>query len=280
MKLEDEAKSARTGQFQNKAMLELKNPSHAYFFGFIQADGHLRRIKGNKGALTVELSCQDRWLLEQFAQLVPVYSSISTRMRKTNFKDVYESVVWVVYDLAFRQTLLALGMQEGRKSGIVNPPRVEFSRPDYYRGIVDADGALGLTSNEYPFLTLTTHSEPLANGYIEFVEQIIGKAKTSSRNSRDQVFNIAVFKEDAQRLAAAMYYEGSLALPRKMDKARQVAEWVRPIEMRKVENRKRWTLEEDSFVLNHTITESMQTLGRSEMSISIRRWRLLNRSTR
>jgi hypothetical protein len=37
-------------------MLQLKNPSHAYFFGFIQADGHLRRIKGNKGALTVELS--------------------------------------------------------------------------------------------------------------------------------------------------------------------------------------------------------------------------------
>jgi hypothetical protein len=86
---------------------------------------------------------------------------------------------------------------------------------------------------------------------MEFVERIIGKAKTCSRNLRDQVFNIAVFKEDAQRLAAAMYYEGSLALPRKMEKARQVAEWMRPMEMRKVENRKRWTSEEDCFVLTH-----------------------------
>lgn len=261
-------------------MLELKDPLHAYFFGFIQADGHLRRIKGNKGALTVELCSQDRWLLEQFSQLVPVYSSISTRRRKTNFKDGHESAAWTVYDLAFRQTLLALGMPEGRKSGIVRPPEVEFSQPDYYRGIVDADGALGMTSNEYPFLTLTTHSEALANGYMEFVEHVIGKAKTSSRNLRDQVFNIAVFKEDSQRLAAAMYYEGSLALPRKLEKARQVTEWVRPMGMKKVENRKRWTLEEDDFVLNHSITESMLALGRSEKSVSLRRWRLLNRVTR
>jgi hypothetical protein len=261
-------------------MIDLKNPLHAYFFGFIQADGHLRRIKGNKGALTVELSGQDRWLLEQFTQIVPVYSSISTRRRTTNFKDGHESATWTVYDLAFRQTLLALGMPEGRKSGIVEPPEVEFSRPDYYRGIVDADGALGLTSNEYPFLTLTTHSAALANGYMEFVEQIIGKAKTSSRNSRDQVFNIAVFKEDAQRLAAVMYYEGSLALPRKLEKARQVAKWVRPMGMRRVDNRKRWTPEEDSFVLNHSITESMLALGRSEQSVSLRRWRLLNGITR
>lgn len=261
-------------------MLDLKNASHAYLFGFVQADGHLRRITGNKGALNVELSSQDRWLLEQFTQLVPVYSSITTRRRKTNFKDEYESVAWTVYDLAFRQTLLALGMPEGRKSVIVAPPQVEFSRPDYYRGLVDADGALGLTSNEFPFLTLTTNSEALANGYLDFVEGIIGKAKTSSRNLRDRVFNIAVFKEDAQQLVAAMYYEGSLSLPRKMEKARQVAKWKRPAEMRKVENRKRWTLEEDRFVLNHSITESMQTLGRSEKSISLRRWRLLNEIAR
>jgi hypothetical protein len=261
-------------------MIDLKNPSHAYFFGFIQADGHLRRIIGNKGALTVELNGQDRWLLEQFAHIVPVYSSISIRRRKTNFKDWHESATWTVYDLAFRQTLLALGMPEGRKSGIIKPPEAEFSQPDYYRGIVDADGALGLTSNEYPFLTLTTHSEALATSYMEFVEQIIGKAKTSSRNSRDQVFNIVVFKEDAQQVVSAMYYEGSLALPRKLEKARQVAEWVRPMGMRKVENRKRWTSEEDNFVLNHSITESMRALGRSEQSVSIRRWRLINGITR
>jgi hypothetical protein len=89
-----------------------------------------------------------------------------------------------------------------------------------------------------------------------------------------------VFKEDAQQLAAAMYYEGSLALPRKWDKAKRVSEWVRPSGMKKVENRKRWTPEEDNYVLNHSITESMLTLGRSEKSISLRRWRLLNAITR
>ncbi|MDX2043446.1 MAG: LAGLIDADG family homing endonuclease [Acidobacteriota bacterium] len=257
-------------------MLDLKNPSHAYLFGFVQADGHLRRIKGNKGALSVELSSQDRWLLERFAQLVPVYSSITTRQRKTNFKDEYESAVWTVYDFAFRQTLLALGMPEGRKSSIVAPPRLEFSKPDYYRGLIDADGALGLTANGFPFLTLTTRSEVMANGYLDFVEKIIGKAKTSSRNLRDQVFNIAVFKEDAQKLVATMYYKGCLALPRKKEKAKQIVRWVRPMEMKKIENRKQWTPEEDGFVMNHSIKESALALERSEKSVNLRRWRLRN----
>ncbi len=261
-------------------MLDLKNASHAYLFGFVQADGHLRRITGNKGALTVELNSQDIWLLEQFAQLVPVYSSITTRRRETNFKSGHESATWTVYDLAFRQMLLALGMPEGRKSAIVTPPQVEFSQLDYYRGLIDADGALGLTSNKFPFLTLTTRSEALATGYLDFVGKVIGKAKTSSRNLRDQVFNIAVFKEDAQLLSASLYYEGSLALPRKLEKARQIAEWARPAEMKKIENRKRWTLEEDTIVMNHSIMESAQILGRSEKSVNIRRWRLRNGITR
>jgi hypothetical protein len=94
------------------------------------------------------------------------------------------------------------------------------------------------------------------------------------------LWNKGPSKEDAQQLVAAMYYEGGLALPRKLERAKQVAEWVRPMGMRKVENRKRWTSEEDDFVLNHSITESMATLGRSEKSVNLRRWRLLNRFTR
>lgn len=261
-------------------MIDLNLPAHAYWFGFIQADGHLRCIKGNKGALTVELGIQDRWLLERFAELVPVYSSITTRRRKTNFKEAYESVTWTVYDFEFRQELISLGMPEGRKSVTIAPPKTEFLEPDYYRGVVDADGALGLTANGYPFLTLTTYSEALANGYLAFVEKVAGKVKTASRNTRDQIFNIAVFKEDAQYLVATMYRKGCLALPRKMDKAGDVAQWIRPEGMRKVENRKRWTSEEDKFVLNHSVSASMKALGRSDKSIKLRRWRLLTGATR
>lgn len=204
-------------------MIDLKKPTHSYLFGFLQADGHLRRLSRNRGSLRVELESQDSWILERFAEIVPVYSSMTTRSRNTNFKDEYMSTLWTVHDLEFRQILVALGMPEGRKSAGIAPPQIRFSKSDYYRRLIDGDGALGLTSQGYPFLTLTTNSKAIADNYLEFISGIIGKVKTTSRNSRDKMFNIAVFKEDAQQLAAVMYYEGSLALPRKMKKAKQIA---------------------------------------------------------
>lgn len=258
------------------ALLDLRDPDHAYLFGFIQADGHLRRIKGNKGSVTIELGARDRFILEKFVDLFPVYSSITMRTRNTNFKEAYESVQWAVYDLDFRQQLITFGVPEGHKSRIVATPTSEFSERDYYRGWVDADGALGLTANGFPFVSFTTNSEMIARSYIEFIETIIGKHKTSSRNARDKVFNIAVYKEDAQHLSATLYYEGCFALPRKIEKARQVASWIRPDTMKKIDGRKKWTVNEDDFVVSHTIRKSMEVLGRSEKSVNIRRWRLRN----
>ncbi len=256
--------------------MNLSSPQYAYLFGFIQADGHLRRIKGQKGSLAIELGWQDKCLLEKFAELIPYFSSVTERTRKTNFKDAYKSAQWTVYSFEFRQQLIALGMPEGQKSSVIAPPQVNFSKLDYYRGIIDADGALGLTANGFPFLSLTTDSTALAKGFISFIEEVTGKLKTTSRNIRDGVYNVAVYKEDAQVLTASMYYKGCLGLPRKIEKARQVTEWVRPHSMKKIDNRKFWSSEEDSFILSHLIKESMTVLGRSEKSISLRLWRLRN----
>lgn len=57
-------------------LMNLADSRYAYLFGFIQADGHLRRGRGNKGFLSLELKAQDRWLLEQFAALIPFYLSL------------------------------------------------------------------------------------------------------------------------------------------------------------------------------------------------------------
>jgi hypothetical protein len=255
-------------------LMNLTDPSYAYLFGFIQADGHLRRGKGNKGQFVLELGVQDKGLLEKFAELVPFYSSVRVRTRTTNFKAAYESAVWQVSNLAFRRGLVALGLPEGRKSGLIQPPPGSFAPADYYRGLIDADGALGLTSNGYPFLSLTTDSEALAHSYLKFIETITGKAKTTTRNVRDAVFNLNIYKEDAQQVVKVLYYPHCLALPRKLAKAQQVINWQRPEAMKKIDGRKRWTATEDQFILAHSPRESMQQLGRSSQSISLRLWRL------
>jgi hypothetical protein len=242
-----------------------------------------RLTAGSKKQRAIVARCGLRWqngtgkILEVFASLISARSTINTRTRNTNFKTGYRAAIWTVYDLGFRRTLQTLGLTPGRKSGSVDAPSVPFSQPDYFRGLIDADGALGLTGNGFPFLTLTTASERLATRYTEFVAGVIGKRKLSSRNTRDGVYNICAYKEDAQQLGAVLYYDGCLALPRKLLKALEVQSWVRPVTMTRIENRRSWTDEEDQYVLTHTIEQAVAALGRSPRSVSMRRWRLRGR---
>lgn len=255
----------------------LQDPCYAYMFGFIQTDGHMYDDTRDRGKLTIELQQKDSYILGQFASLIPYHSSRITKKRNTNFKNDHTSSVWVVYDKRLRDRLVELGMKYGKKSDDIKPPSEPFSEVDYYRGIIDGDGSLGITSKGYPFVSLVTKSEHLAKAYIDFLFRLTGNKKTVNRNKRDQVFNIIVYREDAILVAKALYYDECLCLPRKMVKAEEVKSWVRPDSMKKVERRRAWSAEEDEFILNHSIEESVEKLGRSYKSVSLRLWRLRNR---
>lgn len=254
--------------------INLTNPYYAYLFGFIQTDGHLYNSTRDRGRLSIEVSKRDEAILWAFKDLLPFNSSITERVRATNFSCECKSVIWRVYDRRFREYLELWGLVSGRKSELVQPPRCCFSKVDYFRGIIDGDGSLGLTVQGFPFLSLVTSSSYIAAEYLDFIQQMTGKSKSSSRNVRDQVYNIAVYKEDAQRLTQCLYYNHCLALPRKLAKADEVLHWKRPIGMKQVPNRKRWVQEEDVFIMSHSIESSMEALGRSRSSIELRLWRL------
>lgn len=253
--------------------LDLNEPAVAYMFGFLQADGHLYANSRNRGKLTLELKSQDRWILEQFARLVPFYSSIKQRTRTTNFKEHHSSVVWAVHNRSFRDALILNGVPTGKKSDKIAVPPGEYSQCDYYRGIIDADGSLGITGNGFPFVSIITASTSLAGSYNEFLREKLGCHKQVRRNNRDNVFNITVFKEDAQALATLLYYDSCLALPRKQAKVPDLLNWQRPDGMTK-KFCQGWCEAQDRFILNHSITEAALHLGRTEQSIKMRLWRL------
>ncbi len=254
--------------------INLENPHYAYLFGFIQTDGHLYNNTRDRGRVSIEVSEKDEEILWVFKSLIPFNSSIAKRVRKTNFSSSYTSAIWRVYDKRFRDILESWGLPNGSKSTIVKPPSCNFSKVDYFRGLIDGDGSLGLTAKGFPFLSLVTSSSHIAVEYLELINQITGKVKTSNRNTRDNVYNIVVYKEDAQILTNHLYYDGCLALPRKLIKASEVLSWIRPNEMKRVNNRKSWTPEEDRFITTHTVEYSMKVLGRSQNSIELRLWRL------
>jgi hypothetical protein len=68
----------------------------------------------------------------------------------------------------------------------------------------------------------------------------------------------------------------SVFLSRKSQKEKEVLSWVCPKTMKKIVNRKNWKKQEDQYISNHSIEDSIKMLNRSQKSIEIRLWRLKN----
>lgn len=259
---------------------DLTIPAHAYLFGFLQADGHLSRATRNRGKIRIELKVGDRSILEEFKRLLPVYSSVTTRERDTNFKKKYQSAIWTLCDQELREILNLLGLPYGKKSANITLPPFPFSEADYFRGIIDGDGSLGLTGKGFPFLSLTTKSRLFTLAYLDLVKRLTGKVKKAKPNTRDQIYNICVYKEDAQSLATFLYYPECLCLDRKAAQAQRVNQWIRPSNMVKVTwERRRWTSDEDAVVRALPLLVAAEQLSRTERSVRVRRSRLNQQTT-
>ncbi|MFH9676397.1 LAGLIDADG family homing endonuclease [Streptomyces sp. NPDC017405] len=255
--------------------MDLTVPEYAYMFGFLQADGHLARGTGQKGRLTVELGVRDIDLLRTFQKLTPYYSNISERTRSTTFAKTHSSATWTLCSLEARTTLNELGLPYGSKSRTVAPPNGPFSRRDYLRGLIDADGSVGFTGKGTPFLALTTASTALASCLRGYGRDVTGAERVLRRNTRDGVYNVLYTMEVAQRLAADLYYPDCLGLERKRSAAEALAGWVRPEGMRAACTRRRWTRHEDQLLLEYNSPDSAaEALGRTTQSCALRLWRL------
>ncbi|MBT2676445.1 LAGLIDADG family homing endonuclease [Streptomyces sp. ISL-14] len=257
--------------------MDLTVPEYAYMFGFLQADGHLAKGVGQKGRLTVEINARDVELLRKFQKLTPYYSSITERTRSTNFAETHRSAVWSLCSLEARTKLNELGLPYGRKSKTVAPPDSDFSRRDYLRGVIDADGSVGYTSQGFPFISLTTKSTAIAVHATSYAREITGAERTLKRNARDGIYNILYTKEKGQQLAAHLYYPGCLSLKRKQIAADSLEPWIRPAGMERRPPRIQWTADMDRILLAApTIAQAAAELGYSTSPCQNRRWKLLH----
>ncbi|MGY0492515.1 hypothetical protein [Streptomyces sp. WG-D5] len=256
--------------------MDLEVPEYSYMYGFLQMDGHLAKGTGQKGRLTAEINIRDIEILRRFQELTPYNSSITERVRATNFAESHHSATWTLCSLEARTKINELGLPYGRKSKQIKPPRVPFSRRDYLRGVIDADGSVGFTKPGLPFISLTTASTAIAVYLCFYARKITGVSLHPSRNKRDQIYNVCYWKEASQALAAHLYYPGCLSLDRKRHAADSMQAWTRPTDMRAAYTKRRWKAWEDRILLKHNsnITAAAEELGRTYQSCSVRIWRL------
>jgi len=160
--------------------VNLKIPEHSYFFGFAQTDGNLNKPfkVRNKGRLRIELSKEDLHILKSFKKLFfMVYSSITERVRDTNFKENHKSCTFNIYNMKFREELYKLGVPYGRKIESTSLPKGNFCERDYVRGLIDGDGSVGVTEKGLPFIGFTVKNEKLKEYLLNVIEKITGEKK-------------------------------------------------------------------------------------------------------
>ncbi len=233
----------------SKLLFDINTPNYSYLIGFIQSDGNLIRTNKalpNKGRMSIELSIKDVEILKKIKEIIPVFSSIGTRKRNTNFKNDYESVSLRVYSKQFRETINYYGVSYGKKSNNINVPNVEYIENDYWRGIIDGDGSLGFTKDGRVYISLVTNSEMLIQSYFKFLYKITGKIYTRNRNVRDKAYNLIVFNEDAKKLCKALYYKDCLSINRKYDMSVRIEQFNVPPYV----NHK-WSKEDKLFIMNN-----------------------------
>lgn len=248
---------------------------HAYVLGLLQSDGNLYETSRNRGRLTIELKNIDENILYKITDLFDCYSSITNRNRQIEIKDYkydFNSVKFSLFDLDVRKQINTY-LPSSKKSEVIKKPDgiIEI---DYWRGIIDGDGSLGFTKKGLPFISLVTKSDILAKQYIDFLEPIIGYKKESNLNKRDKIRNIMVTNENAQKIIDVLYYDNCLSINRKYEMSKKILNWIRPNYVIKQGYRKRWSVEDDEYVLTHTISESIISLKRTEKSIKMRLFRL------
>lgn len=246
-----------------------------YFCGLVISDGHMSRNTRNRGSVSIELKDTDAVLLERLQKEITVNSTIRERTRQSNFSDSFTSKTLGVFTKEFRDYIEELGVPYGKKTD-VKVPLWARTNVNFWRGMVDGDGSIGMTGNGFPFISFVTKSEDVAVHFAALITKT-GRSVKIQRNKRDSVFNFCVFKEDAQKIVQWLGYSSDLSLDRKREKAKEVLAWKRPEGMRKASRHKKWTAEHDEYILKHSIQESVEKLGRTKQSIGMRLWRLRNR---
>lgn len=205
------------------------SPDRDYWVGFMMADGCVWPTA--KSVVTqLILAPKDREHVYRFREFLGSTCTIKERPPSLNTpvrgKPVQStgSVRLAIASRRLASSLAQFGVVP-RKTYGTKVIGLEGSR-DFWRGVVDGDGCLGiykLDCRDMPKVTLIG-SKDLMTQFSEFVAGQIPGLKPSVRSKDDCgiLWQVAVNGRYARSLADILYSDCSVALPRKLAKAREI----------------------------------------------------------
>lgn len=197
--------------------------NQSYLFGILITDGNLYLNTRNRGRVSLELGEKDIDLIKKLYDAFPG-SNIHFRIRNTNFKTNYKTCIFTNTKREFRESLIKVGFPTTNKTLNACPPTVSFYEEDFWRGVIDGDGSIGVTAKGIPFVSLVTKSEYLKDAYLDYIKTKFGILKNINRNKRDGVYNILIMYNNSKIILHDLYNncENSLFLNRKYEIAKNI----------------------------------------------------------
>jgi transposase len=191
------------------------SPEAAYWIGFLFADGSVGRGR-RSGTISVRLSERDSKHLVKLRIFLNSNHAI-TIAPPGNYGGYHSkpSAHLMLTSERLAQQLLSLGRYEDPISDLLSQSR------DFWRGVVDGDGSLGILATGYAYFGLVG-SRKLLEAFMSFLKSNELGARMTIRADKT-IFQVATAGHIAEKIVIFLYRDAAVALDRKAVTAERIA---------------------------------------------------------
>ena len=206
-------------------------PEARYWTGFLMADGCLTLAKRTRKSgktvfykmIALCLNIKDRAHVKRFRKFLKSKHKITVFSYRSAFCWTTQARFAFISPSIWKR-LCALGVKPRKSQGCSISRLLAFDR-DFWRGVIDGDGTVMFTKSynkRRPIINLNGCPR-LLRQFQRFVKQVLGKVYKINFDPRVKNFGtIAVTGKSAALFARILYENASVALTRKLKRARQI----------------------------------------------------------
>jgi hypothetical protein len=209
----------------NERFFDNITPESAYWIGFLMADGNVH-LDGGTPKVSLRLAAADRGHVEKLRAALssthPIRICRPCRSKKGSLSG--PSCDWAVRSSHLAASLSCYGVVPRKSATAQVAAELAFNR-DFWRGVVDGDGSLGVyrsRRNHYPTVQ-AVGSELLMAQFVAFITAQVGLAVRSYRDRRSaHLAGVSLCGAPAVKLIRVLYDGCTIALDRKLARARAI----------------------------------------------------------
>lgn len=190
---------------------KIDTPNKAYILGLLFTDGSVTEENGTQNQLRLELKAADVDLLEAYRAELGISSKLTYSKRKNS-----ESFLSTVRSDKIVKDLNKYGIVKNKTYVTNKLPIIDESlQKDFLRGLIDGDGSIYKTGNNYR-VNFTSHSESICNDFIELCIKNTNVNTKTKPSKNGNSYRVTFSKKDlVKKLITLCYKDAEMYLPRK-----------------------------------------------------------------